>query len=604
MKFLYPVYLFGLILIAIPIIIHLYFRKKLKKIFFSSLMFLKRAEASRLRWLRLKEILILIMRCLIIAAIFLALARPQFEGGLFTKNRLAAVYVIIDNSFSMGYDKNFETALNQAEKIIFTYSPKSVFYVAPLCNQQNFKPFWSNRNSALKILREIKLSYSMGSLKDLYTRFLEEKTELPKEFIYIGDGQTINFKDIEALKDFYWLKIPIGSSNIVIEYGALKNPFLTPKDYYELKVNIKNYSTRSYLGKVQLVADNYVRQQDCEIPPGQDLITTFSIPVMIKNGVVKIDGDSLAIDNQYFFTKSLLTRVKVLIAGNDEYIKLGLSPSATIKTPFEIENTTDLKRIDLRPFQIVILNGIEEITEFEILKLNNFLTQPRNGLIVFIGPKVGQQLKNFLTDCGNIEDWINIDGYLNIKWFDTNYEPFYIFADNPGLKTIKFFKFCRITPRGRALARLDNDMPLIINHSNIMVIATEFNENNTDIVYNSNFLPLLHSLIYGLINKNIDNEFKVGEKLLRPGLIKGLDGEILSEGIFSKPGFYTVDSETLSVNIDPLESKPVTISSEMAKNLGIKTITTESLSGPADLTTLFLILALCALVCELLFLLL
>ncbi|MGB9720062.1 MAG: BatA domain-containing protein [bacterium] len=603
MKFLNPAYLPGLILISVPIIIHLYFRKRLKKIPFSSLVFLKGAEASRLKWLKLKEILILLARCLLVAALFLALARPQYEGRVFTGNKLASVYLIIDNSFSMGYGKNFETALEQAEKIINIYSPKSMFYVIPMCEQKDFKSFWCDKSSASRNLKELKLSNSTGRLKDLYDKFLHEKSDLPKEFIYIGDGQAINFKGIDTLGNFYWLRIPLGS-NTAVEYVILKNPFMIPEQNYQMTVSVRNYSTHSYQGKIQISAGNYFSQQDCNIPPGQDYVTNFSLPVTLQKGVVKIDNDSLPIDNQYYFCKSLLTKTKVLIVGNDNYIRLVLSPSQTIKSPFEIENTRDLKRIDLRPFQVIILNGIEEITEFEKLKLANFLAQSRNGMIVFLAPKIGRQLASLIAECGEVGNWMNMDGYLNIKSYDTDYQAFQIFKENPGLKTIKFFRFCEVKPRGNVLAELDNGMPLIINQRNIVVFATEINENNTDIMYNPNFLPLLHSLIYGLVNRNIDSEFKIGEKFLRTGLIKGPEGEILSEGIFSKPGFYTIDGETLGVNIDPIESNFATISPEMAKNLGIKTITIESSGGPADLTNFFLILALCAFVCELVLLLL
>ncbi len=603
MKFLNPNYLFGLILIAVPIIIHLIFRKKLQKFPFSSLMFLKSAEASRLRWLRLKEILILLMRCLFVASLFLALARPQYQGRIFRGSRLAAVYLVIDNSLSMNYGKNFKAALDQAEKIITAYSSKSMFYVIPLCVQNDYKPFWSNRISALNRIKEIRLSNSTGSIKDLYEKFAREKTELPAEFVYIGDGQTINFRGLETVNNFYWIKIPLGS-NVAIEYVELKNPYSIPTDNYEMKVKIKNYSGGSYQGKVQVIAGSLFQQKEYNIPPMQDLITVFSLPVNIQNGVVKIDNDSLPVDNQYYFSKSLLFRINVLVVGNGKYIKLVLSPSTTIKTPFKIEHTTDLKKVNLGPHQIILLNGIEEITEFERLKLLNFLTQSRNGLIICLGPKTGPQLKNFLTDCGDIKGLVNIDGYLNIKWYDTDYPPFYVFQDNPGLKTIKFFRLCQMIPRGRVLALLNNDMPLIINHNNLTVLTTELNESSTDLIYNPNFVPLLHSLIYGLTNKHIDNEFRIGDRVLRPDLIRDPDGEILSDSILSKIGFYTVSKETLAVNIDPVESNPATITPQMADNLGIKTITIESLKGPADMSTSFLIIALCAFVCELLFLLL
>jgi hypothetical protein len=129
-----------------------------------------------------------------------------------------------------------------------------------------------------------------------------------------------------------------------------------------------------------------------------------------------------------------------------------------------------------------------------------------------------------------------------------------------------------------------------------MIIPTVFSEQCTDIVYNPNFIPLLHSIIYGLLNKNIDNEYIIGEVENKLRFRK--------ETKFIKPGFYEVDGETISVNIDPLESNPATITSEMAMNSGIKIITDNSISGPTDLTNHFLILALWAFLFEIILLLL
>ncbi len=603
MKFLNPIYLVGLILVAVPIILHLYFRKRLKKIPFSSLMFLRSAEASRLRWLRLREILILIMRCIMVAGIFVALARPQYQGKIFGANRLGAVFLVVDNSPSMYYGNNFEIALQQAEKIISAYSPKSMFYVVPMCFQKDFEPLWTNKSSALKALKEIKIQFTAHSLKDLYEKFLQEQTNLPKDFIYIGDGQTINFRGIESTVNFHWLRIPIGS-NICVDKVSLKNTFMLSAENYELNVSIMNYSNRTYQGKIKLVAGDFFREQNCVNEPGQISTTTFIIPSNVRKGIVKIDGDSLDIDNQYFFSKSLQSAIKILIVGNNDYLSLGLRPSATIKTPFDVTTVSSLRTIDLRNFQLVILNGIEEISEFELLKLNNFLTEKRNAAIVFLTSRTASNLSKLLSVCGTAEDWIEFEGYLTIKWFDKDYKPLQIFANIPGLKTIKFFNIRRFVPRAQILAKLDNGLPLIVKSEKLMVVATEFNKYNTDIIYNANFVPLLHALIYGLINSAIDNEFLAGEKLLKPGLVRGISGEIVTEDFFPKPGFYVVGEETLAVNTDPQESNPATITAEAAKTTGIKAITAEALAGGADLTTLFLIIMLCALLFELLLLLL
>ncbi len=552
-----------------------------------------------MKWLKLKEILILVMRCVMVASIFIALARPQFQAKIFGANRLAAVFLVVDNSPSMSYGNNFEIALKQAEKIINVYSPKSMFYVVPMCFQKEFVSFWTNKTSALRSLKEIKIQFNTPSLKDVYESFLQERSNLPKDFIYIGDGQAINFRGFTATENFHWLRIPIGS-NICVENVLLKNPFMPSEENYELNVNIMNYSNRTYRGKIELIAENFFREQNCVNEPGQVSTTTFTIPGNVHAGIVNVAGDSLDFDNQYFFSKSLPGVIKILIVGNNEYLSLGLKPSVTVKMPFEITTMSNLKTTDLRNFHLVILNGIEEISEFELLKLSNFLAEKRNGVITFLTDRTGPNLSKLLSICCAAEEWIESEGYLTIKWLNTDYKPLQIFANIPGLRTIKFFKVRRLIPRAQILAKLDSELPLIVKSEKIMVVATEFNKHNTDIIYNPNFIPLLHSLIYGLINRTVDNEFLVGEKLPKPGLVRGISGEIVSEDFFPKPGFYVSGEETLAANIDPLESNPAMISSEAAKTLGIKIITADALGGPSDISTLFVFLVVIAMIFELL----
>ncbi len=595
MKFLNPIYLSGLFLIAIPIIIHLIFKKNLKTVLFSSLLFLKTSESQRLRWLRLKEILTLITRCIMVASIFLALARPQYEGKFFAKNKLAAVYLVIDNSFSMHYGRNFENALNKAEKIINNYSSRSIFYVVPLCFQEDYNPFWVEKNTALSQLKNIKLSFATGSLKSLYEKFLLEHTDIPKEFVYIGDGQIINFTGVEELTNFYWFQIPSGS-NITIENVSLKEPYFMPKDNYELSVHIKNYGAKPFPTKIELTAGNFYREQKSIIPAGQNINIFFTLPCYIRNGIIKIDEDSLSEDNQYYFSKSLLEKIKFLLIGDSKYIKLALSPSPDIKTPFEIDNANSIKKLDIRPYNIILINGIEEISQFEIIKLQNFLSQPKSGLILFIGPTLGSNLKNWIHHYTDVEEWLNLEGYINIKWIDADYSPFSLFKDNAGLRGIKIFKMWKMKPKSKTLIMLDNNLPFLINQNNIIIFPTIFSDAYTDIVYNPNFIPLLHSIIYGLLNKNIDNEYQIDKVEHKINLKK--------ESKIIKPGFYKVDGETISVNINPLESNLTSLTPEMAKNLGIKIVKNESMSGFTDLTNLFLLLLLCSFLFEIILLLL
>jgi uncharacterized membrane protein len=80
MTFLNPAILIGLAAASIPILIHLLNLRKLKKIEFSTLNFLKELQKNKIRRVRLKQWLLLALRVLIILMIVTAFARPTLEG--------------------------------------------------------------------------------------------------------------------------------------------------------------------------------------------------------------------------------------------------------------------------------------------------------------------------------------------------------------------------------------------------------------------------------------------------------------------------------------------------------------------------------------------
>ena len=80
MNFLYPQFLWALLAIAIPIIIHLFNFKKFKKVYFSDLRLLKEVEMETSKKSNLKHLLILLSRILAIAALVFAFAQPFFPS--------------------------------------------------------------------------------------------------------------------------------------------------------------------------------------------------------------------------------------------------------------------------------------------------------------------------------------------------------------------------------------------------------------------------------------------------------------------------------------------------------------------------------------------
>lgn len=66
MIFLNPSILFGLLAATIPILIHILNLRKLQKVEFSTLSFLKELQKSKIRKIKIKQWLLLLLRTLII----------------------------------------------------------------------------------------------------------------------------------------------------------------------------------------------------------------------------------------------------------------------------------------------------------------------------------------------------------------------------------------------------------------------------------------------------------------------------------------------------------------------------------------------------------
>ncbi len=87
--------LFGLALLALPILAHLLNRKARERLVFPTIVLLSKSSASQSRLFKLRRVLLLLLRCLVVAGIVLAFARPVWRGGLTTPVSGAGAGVVL-----------------------------------------------------------------------------------------------------------------------------------------------------------------------------------------------------------------------------------------------------------------------------------------------------------------------------------------------------------------------------------------------------------------------------------------------------------------------------------------------------------------------------
>jgi len=117
LQFAHPAYLWGLLAIALPILVHLFNQRRPRPLSFGAIEFVLRSHRQKARRLRLRQILLLALRCLLIAAVALALARPSIKPrGVQAAQSSGpqATALVLDASLSMRYRVGSKTLFEKA----------------------------------------------------------------------------------------------------------------------------------------------------------------------------------------------------------------------------------------------------------------------------------------------------------------------------------------------------------------------------------------------------------------------------------------------------------------------------------------------------------
>ena len=117
MSFLNPLLLFGMAAVAVPIIIHLLNRRKFRKVNWAAMKFVKLSIDQNQRRMKLEDLILLLLRCALLALLALALARPvmrQSESSFMGQTGVTSV-LVLDNSFSMGLEDGEATRFQRAK---------------------------------------------------------------------------------------------------------------------------------------------------------------------------------------------------------------------------------------------------------------------------------------------------------------------------------------------------------------------------------------------------------------------------------------------------------------------------------------------------------
>lgn len=397
MTFLNPAILFGLLAASIPIILHFLNLRKLKKVEFSTLIFLKTLQKTKIRKIKLKQWLLLLLRVLIIVLLVIAFARPAVKTGISGSSaaKTTAVF-IIDNTISMSIVGNDGSYLNKAKKIaselLTNFQSGDEIAIVPLVTENNYTvKAKSDFNVVKKEIENIQISGVRKTLNDALInsgKVLYDSKNFNKEVYLLTDLQSGSFynrkselSDLSGLfknARFFVADLQKKSAvNLGVDSIRLNTQIFEKNKPLNFQASIKNYSGTNSRNAVVSLFINSKRsaQQSITLNSGESKQIFFETTLSdtgLVNASVELEDDDISHDNTRFTSFYVPDKIKLLLLYNSyddvKFIRKVLN-SQTINSLHVTEaNLAQLPSQKLQQYDAVVLIGPPNENGFNLLK--------------------------------------------------------------------------------------------------------------------------------------------------------------------------------------------------------------------------------------------
>jgi hypothetical protein len=585
LTFAYPWFLWGLLALAGPLLLHLLNRRQPQRLLFPSIRFLRRSQLPREGRRRLRDLLLLFLRLLLLALAVLLLARPRWQSAAVTTSEAGArrAVFVLDCSASMGGWDNLAEGKKLVADALADLTGWQVAFISYAQGVLHEEPLLPAPGAASSVLAGWQATALPGNPEDALRSALGMLADASSSRLYIvSDFQRGDWSSLYDLvaSDVALRMLEVGSD-------AAENAGVTqvrgvelPNGRRRFLVTVRNYSQVTLQRTLTLRVGQERQSKELSLPPlrSQRVPMVFDGLAEGSQGVAELDGDGYALDDRYLFWVGRTPPAKALIVlpsaeGQDSQLEEFFVRQAMLAEQddglarFEVEtvNSDLLFGVDFNAVQVIFLLGsVEALAPADLENLHSFLE--RGGVAMATpgaSPAVAMRaLRQASLYNGQLQGMLSGEG-LGFGQVDPDSVLGELFADSADsdLFTFTVYRHHRLLadPSAQTMVSSLAGQPLlqekILGSGRLYVFALGLSPSWSDLALSNSFLPLLRELClaavpadYGVLRLSCGDALPQMSTLFGEALVPGRPIDR------SAPGLHRLGDWPVEINAPPRES--------------------------------------------------
>lgn len=582
MSFLFPVFVFGSLAAAGPLIIHLINRDRVRTIEFSDTRFVERSRITRTKKLELHDLLLLTLRVVALLLLVVVFARPFMDRPLIN---LAMTVIVIDRSLSMSVPEKMERARGLAEEAILE-SPADHLVAVIAFDDQSIvlQEGTSNRGAAVAALDRLSATPGATNFAAGVLAANEIMGSRSGRIVFVTDLQQAGWDSERSAEIPSRVDLDVRVVDEIETNVAVTSVFSLEEHVSASVLNIDDTSrdvTMRFAVDGSTVETRVVR-----LVPGMNEVIFQTVAPSVGTAVVEVDDPAgFAFDNRRYHLLETPSQRHVMVVVNrssDRRSTLFFERALEIESRSEGFNVQrraagalpTLSDRDWETVSTVILLGTDGLVRQSRERLAEFVASG-GSIFVASGPDVEPA---FVADVlGKVRAEAVDDAFVieSRRWVitETRHPVFQAFVDVTTMFEQVWFRRARSLDEVNAnvLARFDDGSVALAEYEiglgKAIVFGSDLNGQWNDFPRRSNFLPFVHETVAYLEEQ--DRE----EPELFVADVSDEASRVLGPVTLQDSGRRVV------VNFDPRESSPLSMTRAQFVDR-IKEVKTERVPQP------------------------